>query len=95
MGKHAGRPMGARHQDDVRAKIQADRLIQYLQAGIFGTKFQGKDVVLETAKVNAINILLKKTLPDLTATELTGKDGKDLPSGIQVTFVNPASAVSG
>lgn len=66
------------HQDDVRAKIQTDRLLAYLHAGIFGTKFQGKDVVLTEVKVSAIKALLNKRLPDLARTEVTGEDGGPL-----------------
>lgn len=63
------------HQDDVRAKIQTDRLLAYMHAGVFGTKFQGKDVELTPVKVSAIKCLLDKRLPDLARTEVTGDDG--------------------
>lgn len=73
--------MGARtlkphHQDDIRAKIQADRLIAWLQAGVLGEQFQGHDVTLTTEKVAAAKALLAKCIPDLTKAELTGKDGE-------------------
>lgn len=61
--------MRKNHQDDIRAKIQTDRLVAYLHAGIFGTKFQGRDVELNQVKVSAINSLLNKRLPDLKAIE--------------------------
>ena len=67
--------MTIHHQDDVRKKIQADRIISWLQAGIFGTKFQNKPVDLSAEKVSAAKALLNKTLPDLTKTELTGENG--------------------
>jgi len=63
------------HQEDVRKKIQADRIIAWLQAGIFGEKFQQKEVELTPEKVNAAKALLNKSLPDLVKTELTGEDG--------------------
>jgi hypothetical protein len=66
------------HQDDIRKKIQADRLIAWMQAGIFGTQFQGKPVLFSPEKVNAAKALLNKTLPDLTKAELTGKDGEPI-----------------
>lgn len=65
-----------RHQADIRLKIQADRIIALLQAGIFGTKFQRKAVTLTSEKVAAARLLLNKCLPDLVRTELTGADGK-------------------
>lgn len=60
------------HQEDVRAKIQADRLLAWLQAGIFGTKFQGHSVELTSEKVSAAKALLNKRLPDLVRSELAG-----------------------
>lgn len=66
------------HQEDVRAKIQADRLLAWLQAGIFGTKFQKRSVELTPEKVSAAKALLNKCLPDLTRAELTGKDGEPI-----------------
>lgn len=64
-----------RHQDAIRKKIQADRLIAWMQAGVFGTKFQGKPVVLSPERVSAAKALLNKCLPDLTKAELTGEGG--------------------
>lgn len=68
----------AQHQDAIRAKIQADRLLAWLQAGIFGTKFQGKDVVLTSDKVSAVRTLLNKRLPDLSAVTLSGDKDKPI-----------------
>jgi hypothetical protein len=66
------------HQDDIRKKIQADRLISWLHAGVFGTKFQGRYVELTPDKVSAAKGLLNKALPDLARTELSGPDGAPL-----------------
>ena len=57
----AGRPIGRRHQDDVRGKIQASVIIQRLQSYFNG------DIEIDTGRVNAAKILLNKVLPDLTA----------------------------
>ena len=65
-----------RHQDDVRKKIQTDRLIAYMHAGVFGTKYQGKDVELTQVKVSAIKCLLDKRLPDLSQVQGAGDDGE-------------------
>ena len=62
----AGRPMGKLHQDDVRAKIQTSQLINRLTDHALG------NVELSPTQVRAIEILIKKTLPDLSAVELTG-----------------------
>lgn len=55
-----------RHDDETRAKIQTSQLINRL------TDHALNDLKLEPTQVRAIEILLKKTLPDLTATELSG-----------------------
>lgn len=58
-----------RHQDDIRAKIKSDRLINWLQAGIFEEKFQGIDPRMDGPRVRAAIALLNKTLPDLSQSE--------------------------
>lgn len=63
------------HQEDVRAKIQTDRLVAYMHAGVFGEKFQGKDIELTPVKVSAIKCLLDKRLPDLSQIQGAGEDG--------------------
>ena len=64
-----GRPMGKLHQDDVRSKIQASQLINVLQKhALEGGEF-------EPTRMKAIEILLKKSLPDLSSIELTGDGG--------------------
>lgn len=46
-----------------------------MQAGIFGSKFQGKAVDMSSEKVSAAKALLNKVLPDFVRAEVTGKDG--------------------
>ena len=58
------------HQDDVRAKIQTSQLINRLTDHALGT------VDLSPTQVRAIEILIKKTLPDLSAITLSG-EGED------------------
>ena len=70
----AGRPMGRLHQEDVRAKIQTSQLINRLTDHALGNN----DVKLETSQVRAIEVLLKKTLPDLSAVEMSGEGGGPL-----------------
>lgn len=60
------------HQDDIRAKIQTERLVAYLQAGIFGEQYQKRDITLTAEKISAIRVLLAKTLPDLSAIQHSG-----------------------
>lgn len=58
------------HPDEVRAKIQAHRLVQTLQQYIFNEvdKNGRKLADLSMGQVRAIDVLLKKCVPDLTRT---------------------------
>ena len=64
----AGRPMGKLHQDDVRSKIQTSQLLNRLTDHALGK------VDLSPTQVRAIEILIKKTLPDLQAISLSPAD---------------------
>jgi hypothetical protein len=61
------------HQEDVRAKIQASQLINVLQNYALGAT----ESEIPMSRLKAIEILLRKSLPDLTAMqmELSGKEG--------------------
>jgi len=63
-----GRPIGKLHQDDVRAKIQASQLVNRLTNHAFG------EVELSATQIKAIEILLRKSVPDLSAITLEGGD---------------------
>jgi hypothetical protein len=63
--RQAGRPIGRRHQEDVRGKIQATQIINRLYSA-----FQG-EVELTAIQVNIAKTLLDKVLPDLKAIEQT------------------------
>jgi hypothetical protein len=66
-----GRPMGKLHQDDVRAKIQAGQLVKTLQDHALGDTAE-----LSQSRLKAIEILLRKSIPDLQAIALTGDPDK-------------------
>jgi len=57
----------ARHQDDIRAKIQASQLVNRLTDHALGK------VELSATQVRAIEILLRKCVADLTSVEHTGE----------------------
>jgi len=63
--RQAGRPIGRRHQDDVRGKIQATQIINRLYDAFKG------EVELTAIQVNIAKTLLDKVLPDLKAIEQT------------------------
>lgn len=54
------------HQDEIRSKIQASQLVNRLTDHALGK------VELNSTQVRAIEILLKKTLSDLSSVEVTG-----------------------
>ena len=54
-----GRPMGKLHQDDVRSKIQTSQLLNRLTEHALGIS------ELSQSQVRAIEILIKKTRPDV------------------------------
>ena len=60
------------HQDDVRAKIQTSQLINRLTDHALG------NIELSQSQVRAIEILIKKTLPDLSAVQLSGDEDNPL-----------------
>jgi hypothetical protein len=60
------------HQDDVRQKIQATQLINVLQNHALGISEE-----LSQSRLKAIEILLRKSVPDLSQMQLTGD--KDAP----------------
>lgn len=64
-------PRGVRlnpaHDERTRAKIQTSQIINRLQGFVNG------EIELSAAQVSAGLGLLRKTIPDLSATELSGK----------------------
>lgn len=59
--------LNPRHQDMVRDKIQASQLINRLTEHALG------QIDLEPTQVKAIEILLKKSIPDLSAVSISGQ----------------------
>ncbi len=64
--------MGKLHQDDVRKKIQVGQLIKVLE----NHALSDDEKELSASKIKAIQILLNKSLPDLSSMQLTGDDDK-------------------
>jgi len=76
------RPIGKRHQVDVRNKIRASMLVNRLESCA-----EGK-LDLEPTQVNAIKILLGKVLPDLTA--ISGDpNGGPIKAEVDIRFIKP------
>lgn len=57
-----------KHQEEVRTKIQTSQLINVLQNHALGAD----EIDITPTRMKAIELLLKKSLPDLSSTEITG-----------------------
>jgi hypothetical protein len=61
----------AKHQDEIRTKIQTTQLVKRLE----NYALNDSEAEISSGRLKAIEILLRKSLPDLSATQLTGADG--------------------
>ena len=62
--------LNPRQEERTRSAIQTTQLVKRLQHFALGqVDEQGATVDLDASRIRAIEILLKKTLPDLTATQ--------------------------
>jgi len=66
-----------KHSEQIRTKIQTTQLINVLQNHALGLTEE-----IKPSRMKAIEILLKKALPDLQSTEITGDESA--PLGIKV-----------
>lgn len=60
------------HQDEVRARIQTSQLVNRLTDHALG------EVELSSTQIRAIEILLKKSIPDLSSVEVSGDEENPL-----------------
>ena len=65
----------AKHQDEIRSKIEVSQLINRVNAYAMG---ELSDEEVSSNRLNAIKLLLNKTLPDLSSVEMTGEGGGPL-----------------
>lgn len=75
--------LNARHQDAVRLKIKASQLVNRLTSHTLGKLKRPMD----SSQVAAGLGLLRKCLPDLAQTELTGKNGSPLFDKVERVIV--------
>ena len=64
----AARTTKIRHDDETRAKIQTSQLLNRLNDHVFNA------ADISQTQMKAIEILLRKTLPDLAAVTISGDD---------------------
>ena len=62
-----GRPINKLHQEDVRKKIQVSQLLNVLQNHALGTTED-----LSPTRMKAIEILLRKSMPDMASVTISG-----------------------
>lgn len=77
----AARTVKIRHDDNTRAKIQVSQLLNRLQDHVF------KDVEVTSTQMKAIEILLRKILPDLSTVEHAGEGGGPIKHKVEIAFV--------
>ena len=70
------------HDDETRRKIQTSQLINRLNEHIFGK------ARIEATQLKAIEILLKKSLPDLSSVQMTGDVNHSITKVVH-TIVDP------
>lgn len=75
------------HQDEIRAKIQASQLINVLQNHALGETEE-----LSASRLKAIELLLKKSVPDLSSIELKGDGGGPVQFEIIAPWLKPSIA---
>jgi hypothetical protein len=68
-----GRPINKLHQDDVRKKIQVSQLLNVLQNHALGV-----DEELSPTRMKAIEILLRKSMPDMASVTISGDQDQPL-----------------
>lgn len=71
----------------VRDRIKVMQIVNRLQAFALGEQIGGHAVKMSTQQIRAAEILLRKTVPDLSAVSVTGEDGKPLQVNL-VSFLN-------
>jgi hypothetical protein len=69
----AGRPINKLHQEDVRKKIQVSQLLNVLQNHALGLSED-----LSPTRMKAIEILLRKSMPDMASVTISGDQDQPL-----------------
>jgi hypothetical protein len=69
----AGRPINKLHQEDVRKKIQVSQLLNVLQNHALGITED-----LSPTRMKAIEILLRKSMPDMASVTISGDSDQPL-----------------
>jgi hypothetical protein len=65
----AKRTLRPHHQEEIKEKIKSSQLVNFLTQAVLTGEYNGKEV--NPVRVQAALGLLRKTVPDLAATDLT------------------------
>ena len=68
-----GRPINKLHQEDVRKKIKVSQLLNVLQNHALGETEE-----LSPTRMKAIEILLRKSMPDMASVTISGDSDQPL-----------------
>ena len=68
-----GRPINKLHQEDVRKKIKVSQLLNVLQNHALGETEE-----LSPTRMKAIEILLRKSMPDMASVTISGDQDQPL-----------------
>lgn len=77
--------LNKRQSDQSRSAIQTSQLINRLQGFALGNA----DIEIDMPRLKAIEILLRKALPDLTSTTIAGDDDNPLAVVTRIKLVGP------
>jgi len=69
------------HTEEIRLKIKASQLVNVLQ----DHALSGKGDISPT-RMKAIEILLRKSVPDLSSIQLSGDESNPIRQSLEVTF---------
>lgn len=73
--------LNKRHTEDIRTKIQASQLINVLQNHALS-----EDSELSMSRMKAIEILLRKSVPDLSSVQLDASLSGKVDNNLTITF---------
>lgn len=82
--------LNPKQDERTRSAIKTSQLVNRLQGFILSEPdpASGKLIDMSKTQVSAAIALLRKTLPDLMSTELTGEDGGPVLTNLTVSFVS-------
>lgn len=88
----AARTVKIRHDEETRAKIKTSQLLNRLNDHVFGK--DSEPVEISATQMKAIEILLRKSLPDLSSVTVSGDPDNPLEVNVNLTTADRARALA-